>query len=228
MRKSRLRKTFLILLLFFIAATSYVLIVNRDSQQMTTRQKILKAFYPVLTWVSGLTGKNASTSAAVQAPVSFFNNKAYKTDGTLADLSLLKGKKILVVNTASDCGYTAQLAELEELQQKYAQQLTILAFPSNDFKEQEKGTDAEIAAFCQKNYHTSFQIMKKGVVLKNNNQQEVYQWLTDSTKNGWNNKPPAWNFCKYIIDENGNLTHYFGSGEKPTGSNILSALNLKD
>ena len=228
MRKSRLRKTFLILLLFFIAATSYVLIVNRDSQQMTTRQKILKAFYPVLTWVSGLSGKNTAVSAAVQAPVSFFNNKAYKTDGTLADLSLLKGKKILVVNTASDCGYTAQLAELEELQQKYAQQLTILAFPSNDFKEQEKGTDAEIAAFCQKNYHTSFQIMKKAVVLKNNNQQEVYQWLTDSTKNGWNNKPPAWNFCKYIIDENGNLTHYFGSGEKPTGSNILSALNLKD
>jgi glutathione peroxidase len=228
LRKSRLRKTFLILLLLFIAAISYVLIVNRDSPQMTTRQKILKAFYPILTWVSGLSGKNTVVSAAVQAPVSFFNNKAYKTDGTLADLSLLKGKKILVVNTASDCGYTAQLAELEELQQKYAQQLTILAFPSNDFKEQEKGTDAEIAAFCQKNYHTSFQIMKKAVVLKNNNQQEVYQWLTDSTKNGWNNKPPAWNFCKYIIDENGNLTHYFGSGEKPTGSKILSALNLKD
>lgn len=228
MKKSRLRKTFLFLLLLLLAVAGYVFIVNRDSPHMTIRQKILKAFYPVLIWANGLSGKSTITSAGVKAPVSFFNLNAYKTDGSLADFSLLKGKKTLIVNTASDCGYTPQLAELEELQQKYPQQLTILAFPSNDFKEQEKGTDAEILAFCVKNYHTSFQIMKKGVVIKDSTQQEVYQWLTDSTKNGWNNKPPAWNFSKYLIDENGNLTHYFGPGEKPTGKNIVAALNLKN
>jgi hypothetical protein len=117
MRKSRLRKTFLILLLLFIAATSYVLIVNRDSPQMTTRQKY-QGFLSRTHLGKWIIRKNTTVSAAVQAPVSFFN-KAYKTDGTLTDLSLLKGK-----NPGCEYGfrlrYTAQLAELEELQQKYA------------------------------------------------------------------------------------------------------------
>jgi len=143
------------------------------------------------------------------------------------DLASLKGKKIMLVNTASDCGYTNQYTDLQKLSEQYKDKLVVLGFPANDFKEQEKGTNEEIAEFCKKNYGVSFPLMEKSTVIKSPEQNPVYQWLTDSTKNGWNNKPPAWNFTKYIINEEGLLTNYFGSSISPLSSDVLEAITTK-
>jgi glutathione peroxidase len=128
------------------------------------------------------------------------------------------------VNTASDCGYSNQYNQLQELSQKYKDKLVVLGFPANDFKEQEKGSDQEIAAFCKANYGVSFPLMSKSVVIRSDQQNPVFQWLTDSSRNGWNNKQPGWNFSKYIVDEKGMLTHYFGSSVSPLSKDVLKAI----
>jgi glutathione peroxidase len=133
----------------------------------------------------------------------------------------------MLVNTASDCGYTNQYTDLQELADEYKDKLVIIGFPANDFKEQEKGTDEEIAQFCKVNYGVSFPLMKKSGVIKSAQQNPVYQWLTDSAKNGWNNKPPAWNFTKYLINENGVLVNYFGSSVSPMSNEVLTAIKNK-
>ena len=101
----------------------------------------------------------------------------------------------------------------------------VIGFPANDFKEQEKGTDEEIASFCKLNFGVTFPLMKKSSVTKSADQNRIFNWLTDSTKNGWNNQPPSWNFCKYIVDEQGRLTNFFGSTIEPLGKEITEALN---
>jgi glutathione peroxidase len=207
--------------------TAYTGIVNQNAKGMTTRQKLLKAAYPVLMWFGRFSGGEPAANVQSKAPVSFYTLPATLIDGTPIDLSSLKGKKLLLVNTASDCGYTAQLSELEELHQRYKGKVVVIGFPSNDFKQQEMGTDDEIAAFCRQNFGVSFLLMKKGSVAVKGNRQEIYRWLTDKNLNGWNAKAPSWNFCKYIIDEAGNLTHYFGSTVNPAGSKILLALQLE-
>lgn len=204
----------------------YVEIVNRNSKNMTYRQKILKAVYPALMWWTKITGKNTKElSGDKQPPVSFYSLKAQLNNGDTLDFNELKGKKVMLVNTASDCGYTNQYSDLQKLADEYKDKLIVLGFPANDFKEQEKGTDAEIASFCQKNYGVTFPLMKKSSVIKSNEQNPVYQWLTDSSKNGWNTKPPGWNFAKYIVNEKGVLTKYFGSSISPLDSDVLKAIN---
>lgn len=204
----------------------YVEIVNRNSKNMTYRQKILKAVYPALMWWTKITGKNTKElSGDKQPPVSFYSLKAQLNNGDTLDFNDLKGKKVMLVNTASDCGYTNQYSDLQKLADEYKDKLIVLGFPANDFKEQEKGTDAEIASFCQKNYGVTFPLMKKSSVIKSNEQNPVYQWLTDSSKNGWNTKPPGWNFAKYIVNEKGVLTKYFGSSISPLDSDVLKAIN---
>lgn len=204
----------------------YVEIVNRNSKNMTYRQKILKAVYPALMWWTKITGKNTKElSGDKQPPVSFYSLKAQLNNGDTLDFNELKGKKVMLVNTASDCGYTNQYSDLQKLADEYKDKLIVLGFPANDFKEQEKGTDAEIASFCQKNYGITFPLMKKSSVIKSNEQNPVYQWLTDSSKNGWNTKPPGWNFAKYIVNEKGVLTKYFGSSISPLDSDVLKAIN---
>lgn len=155
---------------------------------------------------------------------SFYNLSAPLNNGTTFSFENLKGKKVLIVNTASNCGYTNQYAELEQIFEEHEEQLAILAFPSNDFKEQEKGTDEEIARFCQVNYGISFPIMKKSVVIKNSDQNSVFQWLTDKRLNGWNDEPPSWNFSKYLINENGLLTHYFDPAVSPLSTEVINAI----
>lgn len=204
----------------------YVEIVNRNSKNMTYRQKILKAVYPALMWWTKITRKNTKElSGDKQPPVSFYSLKAQLNNGDTLDFNELKGKKVMLVNTASDCGFTNQYSDLQKLADEYKDKLIVLGFPANDFKEQEKGTDAEIASFCQKNYGVTFPLMKKSSVIKSNEQNPVYQWLTDSSKNGWNTKPPGWNFAKYIVNEKGVLTKYFGSSISPLDSDVLKAIN---
>jgi glutathione peroxidase len=219
-------KRFAIVLFMLIAVFAvYVEIVNRNSTNMTYRQKVLKAVYPALMWLSKITGKNAKElSGNKQPPVSFYTLKGTLNDGTALDFATLKGKKVVLVNTASECGYTDQYETLQQLAEQYKDKLVVLGFPANDFKEQEKGTDEQIAAFCKKNYGVTFPLMQKSIVVKSPQQNSVYQWLTEELKNGWNNKVPSWNFTKYIVNEQGVLTNYFGPSISPTSSEMLKAI----
>ena len=160
----------------------------------------------------------------VTAPVSFYSLQATRNNGSELDFSTLKGKKVLLVNTASNCGYTAQYAALQELAEKYKDTLVVLGFPANDFAEQEKGTDEEIAQFCQVNFGVSFPLLKKASVVKGDTQQPVYRWLTDPAQNGWNEQQPEWNFSKYLVSETGVLLHYFGASIAPDSEAITELL----
>ena len=144
--------------------------------------------------------------------------------GNKIDLKQFSGEKILIVNTASDCGFTAQYDELQKLYNKLKDKFIILGFPSNDFANQEKGTDEEIDQFCKTNYRITFPIMKKSVVIRKEKQNDIFKWLTDPEKNGWNKHQPDWNFSKYIVNEEGVLTHYFGPAVSPLSKEVESAL----
>jgi glutathione peroxidase len=219
-------KPFFIKLLLSIAVVAIVLGLLKQ-KDMSFRQSILKTFYPVIMFF----GKMFPSSTAVQInqyhhqPIaSFYELIATATNGDTIHFNQFKGKKIMIVNTASDCGYTAQYDELQKLYEENKDSLLIIAFPANDFKEQEKKNNEEIAAFCKKNYGISFPLMKKSVVIKSKEQNEVFQWLTDSTKNGWCNQAPVWNFSKYIINERGELTHFFSNTISPLDKKVLKAV----
>ncbi len=209
------------LLMAFVFA-GYVIIVNIHSKNMTVRQKILKALYPAF---MRLSNKKAKTLTGSKQPItSFYSLKSVLNNGSAYDFSQLKDKKILLVNTASNCGYTNQYDELQKLSEQFPDKLIILGFPANDFKEQEKGSDEEIAQFCKVNFGVTFPLMKKSVVVKSNEQNDVFKWLTDSTKNGWNNQSPVWNFSKYLVNENGVLTNYFDPSVSPLSEEIITEL----
>lgn len=226
---SRLKKTGIVLLILLTAFAGYTACINRHSINMTTKQKVLKAVYPMLMWFTKLAGANSTilTNEKATPAISFYTLQAAAGDGSTLDFSTLKGKQILLVNTASDCGYTDQYAELEELYQQNKNIIEIIAFPANDFKEQEKGTDEEIGAFCKKNYGVTFPIMARSVVIKSTQQNPVFQWLTNAAKNGWNSKAPSWNFSKYLINEKGQLTHYFGPSISPVSMEVMYAIGNK-
>ncbi len=156
------------------------------------------------------------------ADKNFFSFKMKGIDGKEIDFSQFKGKKIVVLNTASKCGYTPQYADWEAFH-KANPGIVILGFPANEFGGQEPGTNSEIASFCLKNYGVSFQMMEK-VVVKGSGKCDLYQWLSDKSQNGWNEKEPSWNFCKYVINEKGELTNFFASGVKPSSAEFQAAL----
>lgn len=196
---------------------------------MTLRQKFLQFVYPIWMLLAKLIrkAKPVQTNTANVKPLqSFYELQAVKNDRTLFHFSSLKNKKVLIVNTASDCGYTNQYAELEKLYQLHKDKLVVLAFPANDFKEEEKGSDEEIAIFCKINFGVSFPVMQKSVVRKRAEQHEVYQWLTDANKNGWSKQSPTWNFSKYLINENGILTHYFEPSVSPLSNTMKNIIEL--
>lgn len=142
-------------------------------------------------------------------------------EGNTFDFSQLKGKKVLVVNTASKCGLTPQYEDLEKLYNAYKEKnFVIIGFPANNFMNQEPGTNEEIKAFCQKNYGVSFPMMSK-ISVKGDDMHPVYQWLTEKEKNGKMNSKVKWNFQKYMIDENGNLVDVVAPREKPFSDKIV-------
>ncbi len=192
---------------------------------MTGKQNIMQYIYPILKGIGKLFGANGKTLSQNKKTIeSFYNLNAVLNNGATLNFESLKNKKILIVNTASDCGYTPQYKELQSLYELKKDTLEIIAFPANDFKEQEKADDASIANFCEINYGVTFPLVKKTLVIKKENQHSVYKWLTDETKNGWNTKAPTWNFCKYLIDENGNLTHFFEAAVSPLDTIILNEI----
>jgi glutathione peroxidase len=198
-------------------------VVNAKSQQMSIKQYVMRWVYPVITSLSQKKAKRLAHDP-VDASVDFYTLEALKNDGDKLSFSTLKGKPVLIVNTASNCGYTPQYADLQKLYAKYKDQLHIIAFPSNDFRNQESGTDAAIAQFCKANYGIEFTLMKKTVVKKGNGQHLVYQWLTDPKQNGWNEQAPSWNFSKYVINKEGRLIRYFDPAVSPLSDEVLKAL----
>jgi len=156
------------------------------------------------------------------ADKNFFSFKMKGIDGQEIDFSQYKGKKVVVLNTASKCGYTPQYADWEAFHKSHPE-VVVLGFPANEFGGQEPGSNSEIASFCQKNYGVSFQMMEK-VVVKGSEKCDLYQWLSNKSQNGWNEKEPSWNFCKYVINEKGELANFFASGIKPTSKEFLEAL----
>ena len=192
---------------------------------MTGKQKFIKLIYPFIQGIGKVFGTYSKVlSSAEKAKTSFYDLQTITNNGAAYNFAQLKNKKVLIVNTASDCGYTPQYDDLQKLYNLKKGSLEIIAFPANDFMEQEKANDEAIATFCKVNFGVTFPLMQKAVVLKNEQQNNIYNWLTDSTKNGWNTKEPSWNFCKYLIDENGNLTHFFEASVSPMGKEILNNL----
>ena len=153
-------------------------------------------------------------------PASIYDFQMEAIDGTTIDFRQYRGKKLLLVNTASKCGYTPQYEDLQKLHERYGDQLVILGFPSNNFMGQEPGSNDEIAEFCRLNYGVTFQMFNK-IDVKGNNQHPLYQWLSDKELNGWNDKAPTWNFCKYLVNEQGELVKFFRSGTKPMDQEII-------
>lgn len=222
----RLKKISITILVCIIVFAVYTFYITRNLTNMTTKQKVLKAFYPALMWITKVTGTNTSNlkSESIQPPISFYSLQSTLSDGSTFNFTGLKGKKVMLVNTASECGYTDQYADLEKLYQQYNEQIEIIAFPANDFKEQEKGNDATIAAFCKKNYGVTFPIMAKSIVIKSDKQNPVFSWLINPAGNGWNSKAPSWNFSKYLINEKGELTNYFDPGISPLSKEVIDAI----
>lgn len=144
-------------------------------------------------------------------------------DGNPVDFSRYKGKKLLIVNVASKCGYTPQYAELQELYDAHKDQLTILAFPANNFGGQEPGTNEDIKTFCTENYGVTFPMFEK-ISVKGVDKHPLYRWLSDKNLNGWNNTEPSWNFCKYFVNENGELIKFFPSSVKPMDEEIIKLI----
>jgi glutathione peroxidase len=157
--------------------------------------------------------------------VSFYDLKAIAINGDTIDFNQFKNKNVLIVNTASDCGYTAQYQQLEKLYQLKKDSLVIIGFPSNDFKEQEKADNKSIENFCKKFYGVTFLLIEKSSVLKRNQQHPVFQWLSNSEKNGWCNTEPTWNFCKFLINKNGVLMGFYGSSISPLDATISKSLD---
>jgi glutathione peroxidase len=142
-------------------------------------------------------------------------------NGAITDLKAYKGVKMLLVNTASACGYTAQYAALQKLYETKSDKIAVLGFPCNDFGAQEQGSESEIATFCEVNFGVTFPMFSK-LHVKGDQQHSLYKWLSDPAQNGWNSELPSWNFCKYLIDEEGNLEKMFSSSVDPLGEQILA------
>jgi glutathione peroxidase len=203
------------------------MIDNRNSVDMTIRQKILKTIYPMLTGLTRLAGANSKSHKppfAMEPPVSVYSLKILLNSGEEISMNSFRGKKVLLVNTASDCGYTAQYEDLQALQKEYDKDLVIIGFPANDFKQQEKGSDAQIAEFCKINFGVTFPLAAKSSVLKGDSQHPVFRWLSDKDLNGWNSQAPIWNFSKYLIDEQGRLAGVFEPSVAPGAKEIVDLL----
>jgi glutathione peroxidase len=156
------------------------------------------------------------------APIYSF--KVEGLDGGSIDFSKFKGKKIMIVNTASKCGNTPQYAELEELYEKYKDKLVIVGFPANNFGQQEPGSNDEIKAFCTKNYGVTFSMAAK-VSVKGDDIAPIYKYLTDEARKLGFDDPIKWNFTKFLLDEDGKLITVIHNRTKPMSEEVLKYLN---
>lgn len=150
----------------------------------------------------------------------FYNFSIEGIDGKNIDFESFKGKKVLIVNVASACGYTPQYAEMQELYEKYSDRLVVIGFPCNDFLSQEKGSNEEIAAFCSSNFGVTFPMTTK-IKVKGKEQHPIYAWLTQKSLNGVQDSKVKWNFHKYLINGDGSLYKDLPSSVTPLDQEIL-------
>ncbi len=178
---------------------------------------MIKLIFISLAFLSG------SLFSPVQQTKSIYDFKVESLNGGTIDFADFKGKKILIVNTASKCGFTPQYEGLEELYKKYKDRLVIVGFPANNFFSQEPGSNQTIEAFCKKNYGVTFPIAAK-ISVKGNNMAPIYKWLCNKSENDVMNAKISWNFNKFLLDENGKLIDHFKSKVKPMSEEIISKL----
>ena len=158
---------------------------------------------------------------------SFYDLSFQDINGNNFDFDQLKGKKVLIVNTASECGYTPQYAQLQELYQNFGgEKFEIIGFPANNFGQQEPGTDENIQSFCQKNYGVTFPLMTKSDVI-GENQNTVYAWLTHEAENHVADAEVKWNFHKFLIDENGQWIASYPSSVTPLDEQVMNFVNAE-
>lgn len=169
-------------------------------------------------FIQRLLGSNAAI------PHSIYDFKVAGLTGGEIDFSAFKGKKIMIVNTASLCGNTPQYAGLEALYKEHKEKLVIVGFPANSFMFQEPGGSDKIATFCQKNYGVTFPMAAK-VSVRGWHKEPIYQWLTEKQHNHFADSTVKWNFQKYLIDETGKLTNIFSPKTQPLSEEVLAAVN---
>lgn len=204
------------LILLIVVLVVALLLVKKEN--MTYRQSFLKVIYPLIMLPGKLFGsaKAIQKNTANKLPIlSIYDMELELNNGTKIRMDQFKGKKILLVNTASDCGYTGQYEALEQLHKQYGSKLVLIGFPANDFKDQEKKDDAAIAEFCKINYGVTFLLAKKSSVIKGPEQNPLFAWLSHAEQNGWCKQQPVWNFSKYLVNETGVLTHFFAQTVSP-------------
>jgi glutathione peroxidase len=160
------------------------------------------------------------------APKNIYSFKIKAIDGSTLDLSKFKGKKILIVNTASKCGFTPQYEGLEKLYEAHKDNLVIIGFPSDNFADQEYHNDDSISSFCKKNYGVTFPLTTR-VDVKGPNTTPVFKYLCSKDENGVLDATISWNFNKFIIDENGNLLQHFDSKVTPESPELLKYIDQK-
>lgn len=166
--------------------------------------------------------KVANVNQTTMSKQNIYQFKVEDLEGNTFDFSTLKGKKILVVNTASECGLTPQYEQLQAIYEKYRDKnFVIVGFPANNFGSQEPGTNQQIASFCQKNYGVTFPMMAK-ISVKGSDMHAIYQFLTQKAKNGFQDSEVQWNFQKYLINENGELEKVISPRTLPTDDEIVN------
>jgi glutathione peroxidase len=166
---------------------------------------------------------NGSFEAPLPASKTIYDFKVEGLEGGVIDFAAFKGKKILIVNTASKCGYTPQYEGLEALYEKYKDKLVIVGFPANNFKSQEPGTNAEIKEFCKQNYGVTFPMAAK-ISVKGDDVAPIYKWLCNKAENGVLDAEIKWNFNKFLLDENGKIIAKFDSDITPMSETLTSKL----
>jgi glutathione peroxidase len=166
---------------------------------------------------------NDSTITAQPQPAGIYDFKVPSLDGGTIDFAAFKGKKILIVNTASACGYTPQYEGLQKLYTQHGNNVVVVGFPANNFGAQEPGTNGEIKTFCQKNYGVTFPMAEK-VSVKGDDMAPIFKWLTTKNLNGVMDAEIKWNFTKFLIDEHGSLMAKFDSRVDPLAPEIISQL----
>ena len=168
---------------------------------------------------------NTDTPTTILSKETIYQFKTKDLDGNDFDFASLKGKKILIVNTASECGLTPQYKDLEAIYKKYSDKnFVIVGFPANNFGSQEPGSNKDIAAFCQQNYGVTFPMMSK-ISVKGKDMNEIYQFLTQKSKNGLQDSDVEWNFQKYLINEKGELVKVLSPRVLPTDQEIIDWIN---
>lgn len=191
------------------------LFTDRTIIKITSMNKL------ILTFMIMMTG-----GTAISQTTGFYDFKVKTLEGNDFDFASLKGKKVMIVNTASKCGFTPQYKDLQDLHEQYGDKLVIIGFPANNFMNQEPGSAAQIRQFCDSKYGVTFPLMEK-ISVKGKDMHPLYQWLTSKAKNGVMDSEVKWNFQKYLIDENGKLVDVLYSKEKPGSEKTLAWIGAK-